>query len=112
MIIGDFNVVLTKEDKIGGQLVASPSNGDLRKIINEYGLIDVGFEGFQFTWNNKRGGLANIQERFDKGFANVEWKLLFLNTSISHLVALDSHHKSLLLQLKPSQDNLPKPFKF
>lgn len=66
-------MVLIKEDNIGGQLVANSSNGDLRKFINEHGLIDVGFERFPFTWNNKRGGLTNIQERFDRGFANVEW---------------------------------------
>lgn len=66
-------MVLTKEDNIGGQLVANSSNSDLRKFINEHGLIDVGFERFLFTWNNKRGGLTNIQERFDRGFANVEW---------------------------------------
>lgn len=66
MVIGDFNIVLNGVDKIGGQVVARSSNGGLRRVINNYGLIDVGFVGHAFTWSNRRGGLANIQEQLDR----------------------------------------------
>lgn len=112
MVIGDFNVVPTSEDKIGGQVVAESSKGGLRRVINNNGLIDVGFEGFAFTWNNRLGGLANIQERLDRGFSNETWKLMFPHALITHLSALQSDHKPLHLQLNPPTDNLLELFKF
>lgn len=110
MVIGDFNSVLTSEDKVGGQPVASSSNRGLSRVINHNGLM--GFEGFAFTWNNRRGGMANIQERLDRGFVNDAWRIRFPNATITHLPRIQSNHKPLLLQLKPIRDNLPKPFRF
>lgn len=81
-------------------------------MINDSGLIDLGFEGPAFTWNNRRGGMANIQERLDRGFANSQWKLRYPNASITHLTALFSDHRPLLFQTRTSTDNLPRPFKF
>lgn len=80
--------------------------------MDDHGLIDLGLPGFQYTWSNKQGGPANIQERLDKGIANEEWKLYFLEAKITHLTALTSDHKPLLLQTNPHMDDLPKPFKF
>lgn len=112
LVIGDFNVVLSSADKIGGRPVASSSSGGFQKMINDKGLIDLGFEGHAYTWSNKRSGLANIQERLDRGFANDIWKMRFPNAAITHLSALHSDHKPLLLQLHSQPDHLPRPFKF
>lgn len=112
MMIGDFNAVLSSADKVGGKPVASSSNGGFRRMIDDNGLIDLGFDGYAYTWNNRRGGLANIQERLDRGFANAQWKLQFPNAYISHLTAHSSDHKPLLINMSSSHDNLPRPFKF
>lgn len=42
-VIGDFNVVLSSVDKIGGRPVASSNRGGFQKMINDKGLIDLGF---------------------------------------------------------------------
>lgn len=73
------------------------SNGGVRKVINDHGLIDLGFEGHAYTWSNKRSGMTNIQERLDTGYANKEWKLKFPEAKITHLAALKSDHRPLLL---------------
>lgn len=112
LVIGDFNIVINSSDKRGGNSIASSGNGGLRRVINDHGMIDLGFVGCPYTWNNKRGGLANIQERLDRGYANVAWKTRFPNAIINHLTALSSYHKPLLLQTNPHVEALPKPFKF
>lgn len=76
------------------------------------GLLDLGFKGSSFTWNNRRVGKANIQERIDRGFINGSWRLLFLQVFVTHLLALNSDHRPLLLHTTPNQDSGPKPFKF
>lgn len=101
LAIGDFNSVLSSVDKLGGKVVASSRNGGLRRIMEDHGLIDLRFEGHAYTWNNKRRGLANIQERLDRGIAKEEWRIRFPEAKISHLVALNSNHKPLLLQTNP-----------
>lgn len=35
-------------------------------MVDQNGLIDVGYVGFAYTWNN-RSGVANIQERLNRG---------------------------------------------
>lgn len=62
-IMGDFNSVIDAKDKKGGW-------HGLRGVVDNLGLIDIGFSGEKFTWNNRRGGIENIQERLDRCYAN------------------------------------------
>lgn len=70
MLVGDFNIVLNPCDKHGGRVVGSSSIGGLQGIVDDFGLIDMGFTGHPYTWSKRRRGKANIQERLDRGFAN------------------------------------------
>lgn len=108
----DFNAVLTEEDKRGGRAVSSSSTEGFRQFLNLFGLIDLGFTGHPFTWNNRRRGAANIQERLDRSFANAQWKILFPQASIVHLTAIHLDHKPLLFNSNPNPYPLPKPFRF
>lgn len=40
-----------------------------RQALELYGLADLGFEGYHFTWTNGRQEEANIQCRLDRGLA-------------------------------------------
>lgn len=110
--MGDFNCVLEVKDKSGGHPVATSSRNGLRRIIDNLGLIDIGFLGKPFTWNNRRGGTENIQERLDRCYANESWRLNFPRANILHLVALTSDHSPLLLNTHPPTEFLPRPFRF
>lgn len=109
---GDFNSVLDQRDKIGANLVASSSRDGFRTMVDTNGLIDLGYIGYAFTWNNRREGKANIQERLVRGFANGAWRLLFPTASITHLSALQSNHRPLLINTNPPLSSRPKPFRF
>jgi hypothetical protein len=52
LCIGDFNSMLDQIKKRGGRPVDSTSNCPFKKFIDHYGMIDVGFAGNHFTWNN------------------------------------------------------------
>lgn len=45
-------------------------------------------------------------------FANADWRVLFPNATVTHLPALQSDHRPLLLELSPVNEGLPKPFRF
>lgn len=111
-VAGDFNMVMDAMDKKGGRQMVSSSRFNLRQLTDDLGLIDLGFTGKRFTWNNRRSGLDNIQERIDRGFANDAWRMLFPHANITHLVALKSDHCPLMLQTNPTVHHLPRPFRF
>lgn len=111
LMAGDFNAVFDQQDKTGGKLVATCSTDAFRNIIDTNDLIDLGYCGHSFTWNNKRVGKANIQERLDRGFANGAWKALFPTFSLTHLPAIKSDHRPILINTTPLNSR-PKPFRF
>ncbi|KAL5834454.1 hypothetical protein ACOSQ4_013951 [Xanthoceras sorbifolium] len=60
---GDFNELLHIEEKLGGNERIGPGMFNFRRPL--------------FTWNNKRGGSRNVQERLDRFFATSQWVNLF-----------------------------------
>jgi hypothetical protein len=112
MLIGDFNAILSSAEKKGGRLFGSSSHSLFGNFVQENGLVDLGFSGNPFTWNNKRHGRYNIKERLDRGLSKHLWVLLFPNSLLSHLPASESDHNPLLLSTSSIAPNLPKPFKF
>lgn len=83
-----------------------------RDFVEDCNLIDIGFVGYEFTWNNKRDGRANIQERLDRALVNTEWQGRFLNTKLNHLEQIGSDHCPLLLDCDFVQRQIKKRFRF
>lgn len=46
-------------------------------VLNQCCLMDLGFEGPNFTWNNKYIPPSNVQERLDHFLAIFYWKTHF-----------------------------------
>ena len=83
--------------------------------LEECHLIDLGFHGYKFTWNNKRPGAANTRERLDRAVANKEWLDMFSVSSVSHIFSHASNHMPLILQTGMDnrfQDRMARGFKF
>lgn len=111
-IAGDFNALLEQRDKFGGKPFSSGSTCKFRRFVDLAGLLDLGYVGYPFTWNNMRVGKSNIQERLDRGFCTSTWRIQFPHASIHHLPAYNSDHKPLLLHTRLPTPSRPKPFRF
>ncbi|KAG8371459.1 hypothetical protein BUALT_Bualt13G0089700 [Buddleja alternifolia] len=95
-----------------GKEFVESSAGGFKEILEEGGLIDLGFEGHPFTWSNQRGRLANIQLRLDRCVANFDWIEIFPKAFVSHLPAINSDHSPLFFVTDSSFNYGPKPFRF
>lgn len=72
-------------------------------------LLDLGFNGEPFTW--VRGA---TRKRLDRAISNLEWRLRFPDTDISHLPKLKFDHSPILM---PFDNRRPinrrrRPFRF
>ncbi|MCI58947.1 endonuclease/exonuclease/phosphatase family protein, partial [Trifolium medium] len=71
-IIGDFNDLLSQEDKQGRNPHPNWLCEGFRNAISDCDLIDIHLEGYPFTWIKSRGTSHVIEERLDRAFANTE----------------------------------------
>lgn len=109
-IAGDFNAIIEQKEKLGGNPFASGSICRFRRIVDELELIDLGFSGNTFTWNNRRIGRANIQEMLNCGLTNSTWRTLFPHASVLHLPAINSDHKPNVILTNLKIVSRQKPF--
>lgn len=63
---GDFNEILSANEKIGGSGKVVSGMRNFWQAIDDCGLVDPGFASPTFTWNNNRDGCSNVQERLDR----------------------------------------------
>lgn len=54
---------MNQQDKMSDKPIAQSSSLGFRGFVQSCGLIDIGFSGAQYTWNNRRSGSTNIQEQ-------------------------------------------------
>ncbi|XP_075645738.1 uncharacterized protein LOC142616864 [Castanea sativa] len=113
IMLGDFNEVLSGEEKLGGRPVNAYRARPFQDYINECGFMDMGFSGPKFTWSNLRNLSDLIQERLDRGFCNVGWSLHYPEATIDHLTRVNSDHCLIMVKLeKPLGMELIRPFRF
>ena len=46
-----------------------------RSTLLHCGLIDLGYQSNIFTWRNGRPGDAFVQERLDRAYATLDWRI-------------------------------------
>jgi len=65
LILGNFNSLLSQEDKHNGKPVSSYEVADFRTCCSVLGLSDLNFTGSHFTWTNRK-----IWSKIDRVLAN------------------------------------------
>ncbi|XP_019248697.1 PREDICTED: uncharacterized protein LOC109227963 [Nicotiana attenuata] len=111
-VIGDFKVIASVEEKIGGIPFQMSKSLDFLSMMEDCGLVDLGFYGPKVTWSNGRGQCSIVWKKLERGLANAHWLEAFPAATISHLASAESYHNPLLLELHKRQDNVKKYFKF
>lgn len=93
-VLGDFNVLLSVDDKNG------PTTNifyilKFREVVHELGLVDLPILNKSFTWTNGRCALT--MERLDRAFVSTEWLLAFSRSTLRALLQPSSDHMPLVL---------------
>ncbi|KAK9993994.1 hypothetical protein SO802_023697 [Lithocarpus litseifolius] len=111
----DFNEILFADEKLGWLDRPERQMQSFRDALDYCRLKDLGFNGYPFTWCNRRPSDQNTWIRLDRGVATIDWILRFPTTRIHHLDVFHSDHKPLLLCLDSEYRRFyrkGKPFRF
>ena len=85
--IGGFNKILFADEKQGWLVRPERQMQGFKKALEYCRLKDMGFNGFPFSWCNRRPDDQNVWIRLDRGVASVDWMLRFPAARIHHLDA-------------------------
>jgi len=101
-ILGDFNVVLFKEDKRGGNDVHDTEIREMIEFIKYGDLHEMRWNGPYYSWTNK-----TVWNRIDRALINIHWYEIFDFTHNQYLANGLSNHYPMLIHflssLKPKK---------
>ena len=98
LFAGDFNEILKQSEKLGGRTRPPGQMQLFRDILDECGLIDIGFKGSPFTWSKIHNNGTSIWERLDRAVVSYEWFSKFPGTRTHHVDSTTSDHKILWIE--------------
>ncbi|KAB2071547.1 hypothetical protein ES319_A08G229700v1, partial [Gossypium barbadense] len=94
--IGDFNHLLSVNDKWGGVEYPTRWLNGFRDCIMDCHLSKPQLVGSEFTWERGRGADSFVMERLDRAFMNSNWTQLFPLFWLFNLVSSTSDHNPFL----------------
>nr|POE81150.1 hypothetical protein CFP56_75245 [Quercus suber] len=100
LCIGDFNQVISKEDKLSltiGNIIRAE---EFQQVLGDLQLCDLTASGQRFTWMNKREEDDFVMERLDRAFGSIEWVNRYPFYSLRNLPIVKSDHGPIILDLE------------
>ncbi|OIT24755.1 hypothetical protein A4A49_28383 [Nicotiana attenuata] len=111
-VVGDFNVISSGEEKIGGRDFRVEESLDFISCLSDCELQDGGYVGTSFTWSDNIDPPNTIWKRLDRLVYNTEWFDLFGGTSVTHMSRSCSDHSPLLIACGSNPPEQVRYFKF
>ncbi|XP_010229884.1 uncharacterized protein LOC100821562 [Brachypodium distachyon] len=99
LVIGDFNEALSQCEHLSVSLRPEAQMRAFRETLYNCGLLDLGYSGVPYTYNNGRSGSRNVQVGLDWAVVDDEWSCMFGQAKIEHLTSPCSDHNPVLLCL-------------
>ncbi|CAL0323863.1 unnamed protein product [Lupinus luteus] len=110
--IGDFNVITGVNEYRGSTLPSRLPSEEFCSFFEEANLIHLPTRGAEFTWSNRRSGLALTEKRLDRSLCNEDWLSFWQQVSCCTLPRVSSYHYPLLLCSTNSNFNGISSFRF
>lgn len=94
-ILGDFNELLSNNEKKGRRRRPEASFMDFRRMVRSCDFTDLKFSGNRFLWAGQRGQHF-VTSCLDRTMANSEWHSLFPASETEFLELGESDHRPLV----------------
>jgi exonuclease III len=108
LCLGDFNEILTTDEKCGGATRPQTCMDQFRDALDSCGLGDLGYVGDKFTWRNNCHNVDGyICERLDRATGNSEWCLKFPNFRVINGNPRHSDHRPVIVETEV-EERIPR----
>nr|KYP48763.1 hypothetical protein KK1_029565 [Cajanus cajan] len=97
--MGDFNDLLSPNDKRGTHDHLSWLIRGFRTAVTNAALLDLPLEGYCYTWVKSKGTPNQIEERLDRALVTQNWLDLFPQCRLQNAIAARSNHSPTHLKL-------------
>lgn len=98
LYMGDFNEILTCDEKCGGAVRPQTCMDRFREALEGCELSDIGYMGDKFTWRNHSKELVSyICERLDRATVNMQWCEAVPDFSVMNGNPRHSDHRSVII---------------
>ena len=111
VVLGDFNVVKTVDEKMGGLNSWSAESDDFVDCCIDTQLDDLRYTGHQFTWSKGEGD-SFLAQKLDRVLVNPSWLGIFGDSIACFLDPGSSDHSPMKVQLGIELHHRKTPFKF
>ena len=101
---GDFNEVLCSDEHLGSSERSDAQMSLFRDCMEECGLVDLGYTGPKYTWNNRQEGDDLVRVRLDRAVANGDFLELFNDCKVENVITTTSDHFSLTIMVASMND--------
>ncbi|KAA8547289.1 hypothetical protein F0562_003847 [Nyssa sinensis] len=109
-------MILYDHEKLGASHRPLWQMRDFRSVLNDCGLRDLSYCGFDFTWSNNRALPHSIGERLDRFVVSMDWMNAFSMASVFHPSSYYSDHWPMWMDTKTdgrtNQASRKKKFRF
>jgi exonuclease III len=109
---GDFNMILTLEEKSGGLKRLEPDSGRFKALIEQLNLVDMETRNGIFTWSNRRTGNQHVACRLDRFLVTEALLESDQAMEVNIMPKSGSDHWPIEFCLNSGLSPRPKPFRF
>ena len=110
-LIGDFNEILSNDEKLGGLLRHESSSKPFGDMLSAWGMEELQSLGIRFTWAGQRWKQW-IQCCLDRAFSNKEWRRAFPTSNQRFMDKHGSYHIPVLVKLQALKARKKDQFRF
>ncbi|KAH0781410.1 hypothetical protein KY290_001008 [Solanum tuberosum] len=111
VVCGDFNNVLSSEDKLGSLVTQQEIRG-FQNAIDHLKLTNIRATGWNFTWCNKQASDKRVYSKIDWAFGNMQWLQQFGHVEAEFLNPSVSDHSPILIKCRHHHNIHPRVFRF
>ncbi|XP_059284882.1 uncharacterized protein LOC132038189 [Lycium ferocissimum] len=111
LILGDFNALLSVDDRLHGNPVHITETEDFQECVNDLGLGQVTRRGCQYSWCNKRDVGDRIYSHIDWIFGNYGWFQNYSNIEADYMNPGCSDCSPIVLNTVTSFQHIKQPYK-
>jgi endonuclease/exonuclease/phosphatase family metal-dependent hydrolase len=107
-VLGDFNEAMWSFEHFSASKRAESQMLAFRDALETCKLVDLGFSGLPYTYDNRRRGNKNVKVRLDRVVADNRWRDIFSEARVVHQVSPCSDHCPIVLHCEKEEAFIPR----